>query len=244
MSSSPRAPFSKPAVPPRSLAVVLPCRNEEGNVERVVGEMLTLAGPLAARVEIVIVNDGSTDATGAIADRVAAADSRVLVVHNAIGRGYGGALRAGFAATTADWLFYTDGDGQIDCSPLRAAVGMLGEVDAVAGYRMNRTEGWSRRFNGWAWTRLVNAVFAYRFRDVDCAFKLIPGAWLRGLPLASTGAMVSAELLAYAARELRVREIAVGHRPRTAGRPTGANPRVILRAFRELFALAGRIRRG
>lgn len=233
-----------PPIPPRSLAAVLPCRNEEGNVERVVGEVLA-ALDTQPGLEVLIVNDGSTDRTGAVADRLAAADPRVRVVHLPVNLGYGGALRAGFAATAADWVFFTDGDGQIDPAQLPPLLPRLAGADALAGRRLRRAEGPLRRFNGLAWTALVDIVFRMPFRDVDCAFKVFPGWFVRETPLRSTGALISAELLARARRAgLSITQVPVTHRPRAAGHATGASPRVILRAFRELVTLARDIRAG
>jgi len=235
----------KPTVPVRSLSVVLPCRNEAGNVQRVVEEVLRDAGRFVTQIEVIVVNDGSDDETGSLADAIAAADPRVRVVHHATGRGYGGALRGGFAATSGEWVFYTDGDGQFDVAQLAIALPKLQWADIVAGYRIRRAEGWVRRLNGWAWTRAVSAVFGLRVRDVDCAFKLFPGEFVRGTPLESSGALISAELLARASRAgLRIEQVGVLHRKRIAGEATGADLRVILRAFRELFALSGRIKAG
>ncbi|CAG1011106.1 Dodecaprenyl-phosphate galacturonate synthase [Phycisphaerales bacterium] len=236
---------TKPPVPPRSLAIVLPCRNEEANVERVVTDVIAAAQPLCPRLEIIIVDDGSTDRTPERAQALTAADPRVRLVRNHPGRGYGGALQAGFAQTRADWVFYTDGDGQFDPSQLHALLPLLEQADIVAGYRINRAEGLTRRFNAFAWTALVRAVFGLRVRDVDCAFKVFPGWFVRETPLVSNGALISAELLARATRaKLRIHQVGVRHRARSAGHPTGAKLAVILKAFRELFSLAGRIRSG
>lgn len=235
----------KPPVPLQSLAAVLPCRNEEANVEWVVREVIASADPLCRELEVIVVNDGSTDRTGELAERLATHDVRIRVVHNRPGRGYGGALRAGFDASRADWVFFTDGDGQIDPAQLPLLVGLLNRADAAAGYRVNRAEGLMRRFNAGAWTVLVRAVFGLRIRDVDCAFKILPGWFVRESPLVSNGALISAELLARAKNAgLHVEQVGVHHRPRTAGRPSGASFPVIFKAFRELFSLAGRIRAG
>ncbi len=239
-------------LPLDSLAVVLPCRNEAAVLRDVVGAALRHAQPCARALEVVVVDDASTDATPALAAALAREDPRVRVVRTPACRGYGAALRAGFAATTAAWVFYTDGDGQFDLAELPAFLGALREPDAphtphtphiVIGRRATRAEGLVRRFNAWAWTALVNGAFGLHVRDVDCAFKVFPGEVLRAMPLESDGALISAELLARARRlGLRIAQRDVTHHPRRAGRASGASPRVILRAFRELFALRGRIR--
>lgn len=237
-----------PSAPQRleSLAIVLPCRNEAANVERVVAEALRHGASVASRVEIIVVNDASTDETGAKADALAASDDRVRVVHHRVNQGYGGALRSGFAATTASTVFYTDGDGQFDLEELRQVPRLLHTPTTVlAAYRLKRQDPALRRLMGWVWTRVVNLAFGLHSRDVDCAFKAFPGDFLRSLPLESRGALISAELLARSkAAGLEIVTTGVRHLPRKAGRPTGAHPRVILRALRELVVLRSRILTG
>lgn len=226
-----------------SLSVVLPCRNEAGSIAATLRDVLTHAEPIAHRLEVIVVDDASTDATSQAAQSIA--DARIRIVRRDQCQGYGAALRSGFAATTGDTIFYTDGDGQIDLTNLAQLPNLLATAEVVIGHRLNRAEGLTRRFNAFAWTTLVNLVFGLRTRDVDCAFKAFPASFIRSTPLISDGALISAELLARAKRaNLRTASIGVAHRPRNAGKPTGANPRVIARAFVELFALAGRIRRG
>lgn len=229
----------------RSLAIVLPCRNEEESVERVVRAAIEHGAGLASTLEVIVVDDGSSDGTGQLASGLAKEDSRVRVVRNDSGHGYGMALRMGFSATTAEWVFYTDGDGQFDLSQLGVLLSLLSRADIVAGFRLNRAEGMMRRFNAWGWTRVVRLVFGLRVRDVDCAFKVLPGKFLRETTLVSNGALISAEILARARHAgLTWTQMGVVHRSRRGGRPSGASPRVIFRAFMELIRLSSRIRRG
>ena len=119
------------------------------------------------------------------------------------------------------------------------------DVDIISAYRFDRTgEGSLRAIYTFVYNGLIKALFGVKVRDIDCAFKLLPKSFLDAIELKSEGAMISAELLAKAKyRGLRVAETPVSHFPRTAGAPTGANFKVILKAFRELFALHGGIRR-
>lgn len=238
-----------PAPPLPSLSVVLPCRNEEGNVERTVRGSLALS-PLCRTLEVIVVDDGSTDATRKLAGALAESDPRVRVVHNPVNLGYGGAVRRGFEATTAEWVFLTDGDGQFDLGQLGRFLSDAAHAGrpVAIGYRVRRAEGTRRALNARLWGALVGLVFGFRYRDVDCAFKVLPGDFARspaGRTWASAGALISAEMLARADRAgLGVIELPVEHRPRLAGAAGGASPRVILRAFAELLSLAGKIRGG
>jgi glycosyltransferase involved in cell wall biosynthesis len=228
-----------------SVSVFFPCYNEQENVGRTVEKALTVLEKLDADFEVIIVNDGSSDETGRIADEIAGRDSRVKVVHHEPNLGYGAALQSGFKAATKDLVFYTDGDGQFDMSEMPPLLGLMEHYDIVSGYRLKRRDSFIRKFNGWAWTKLVCLLFGLKVRDIDCAFKLYKKEIFDRIELSSTGALIDAEILARAAAKgYRITQKGVHHYPRTAGVQTGASLRVIARAFRELFELRHRIRSG
>jgi len=228
-----------------SVSVFLPCYNEQGNVGRTVENALRVLEKLNADFEIIIVDDGSSDGTARIADEITGRDKRVKVVHHDRNRGYGAALQSGFAAATKELVFYTDGDGQFDMNEMPPLLPLMEHWDIVSCYRLNRRDPLIRKINGWAWTKLVCLLFGLKVRDVDCAFKLYKREIFERIELSSTGALIDAEVLARAARKgYRITQEGVHHYPRTAGVQTGANLRVVLRAFKELFKLHRQIRSG
>ena len=219
------------------LSVVVPCFNEEGNIARVVGQAAEVGRRLASELEIIVVDDGSTDNTAQVLTTLGETVSELKIVPHAHNRGYGVAVRSGLARAGMDYVFLTDGDGQFDLEDLPAAIQLLREHDVIAGYRTHRQDGWWRRLWGRSWTALVNHVFGLGVRDVNCAFKLVPRSLLLSSDLRSHGALISAEILFEARRlELSVAECAVSHYPRRTGRQTGASLRVIATAFMELVA--------
>jgi len=229
-----------------SISVFFPCYNEQDNVARIVEQALVVLENLGADFEVIIVNDGSSDATGRIADEIAGRNSRVKVVHHQSNLGYGAALQSGFRAATKELIFYTDGDGQFDINEMPPLLPLIKQYDIVSCYRLNRQDSFLRKINGWCWTKFVCLLFGMKIRDIDCAFKLYkreifhpPGR----IKLLSTGALIDTEILARAVnRGYTVTQKAVHHYPRTAGAQTGANLRVIFRAFKELFKLRRQIR--
>jgi len=208
-------------------------------------ERLTAVLPcVSAEYEIIVVNDGSADSTGAVADRLAAVDPHVRVVHHPANRGYGGALKSGFAASRKEYVFFTDGDGQFDVTEIDRLLPYVPEYDVVVGYRLERAEGALRKLNAAAWNWLVRRLFHIPVRDVDCAFKLFKRRVLDSVRVEAEGAMISTEVLGRAVRAgFSVIEVGVHHFERQHGKPTGANPLVIARAFYELFKLYRRITR-
>jgi len=228
-----------------SISVFFPCYNEQENVGRIVEKALAVMEKLNADFEVIIVDDGSTDGTGQIADEIAAGNSRVKVVHHKSNLGYGAALQSGLKAATKELVFYTDGDGQFDINEMPALLPLMEQYDIASCYRLNRRDSAIRKINGWCWTKLVCLLFGLKIHDIDCAFKLYKREIFDNIELSSTGALIDTEILARAARRgYSITQKGVHHYPRTAGLPSGANPRVILRAFKELFSLQHRIRGG
>lgn len=225
------------------VSVFFPCYNEEANVERTTLAAVKACERLFSKYEVVIVNDGSRDRTGEIADTLAARLPHVRAVHNRPNRGYGGALQRGFREARLPYVFYTDGDGQFDFEEMEKMLPLMRQYDIVSAYRIDRQDPAHRKLNAACWGALVHLLFRLRVRDVDCAFKVYPRRFIQNIELRSTGALIDTEMLAKARRlGYSIGQFGVRHYPRTAGVQTGANFRVILRAFRELFGLYRHIR--
>ncbi|MGN6475401.1 MAG: glycosyltransferase family 2 protein [Mycobacteriales bacterium] len=219
----------------RQLSIVLPAYNEEANVEQAVVRATEVASRYCDAHEIIVVDDGSSDATATIVESLARDDARIRLVRHAVNQGYGGALKSGFLAATMDLVFFTDSDNQFDLDELGVFIDLIQSVDVVAGYRIKRRDPFTRRLIARAWNYLVRALFYVPVRDIDCAFKLFRREVFDGLELNSVGAMVNTELMVKLGRSgYRVVEVGVQHFPRTAGTPQGASLKVILRAFSEL----------
>ena len=231
------------AMTTRGLSVVLPAWNEEEVIAKTVQSVVETLSVLAPDYEVIIVDDGSKDRTGEIADALAAANPRIRVVHNWPNRGYGGALIAGFNAVSKELTFFMDADGQFD---IRDITGLLAEIehyDAVLGYRKHRQDPLPRLINAWGWKMLMRLLFGLKVRDIDCAFKLYPTALVRRANVQAQGAMVNTEMLVKLNRlGYRWIEVPVNHYQREGGKASGANLRVILRAFNELLKLHHRIK--
>jgi glycosyltransferase involved in cell wall biosynthesis len=225
------------------LSVFLPSHNEEGNVERVVGSYLKELPRVTDDYEVIVVNDGSRDRTGAIADRLASADSHVKVVHHQVNRGYGGAVISGIRAATKPYVLLCDGDGQFDPADIELMTPFVPDYDVVAGRRASRADPLMRRVNGAAWSGLVRILLGITITDIDCGFKLFKREKLDGMELRAHGAMISTELMArLAGRGAKVKEVDVRHLPRLTGEQSGASLKVVMRAFKELVTLYNELR--
>lgn len=227
-----------------SLSAVLPAHNEEAVIASTVNNVLATLATWMQDFEVIVVDDGSRDRTGAILDEIATTNAHLKVIHHAVNQGYGAALVSGFEASCKDLVFFMDADGQFNIQDLKGFFPLLDNYDAVLGYRIKRQDTWMRKLNALGWKCLVRLVFGVRVRDVDCAFKLYDGRFFREHRLETRGAMINTEILYKFVRAgYSYTEVGVHHLPRKAGKATGAKPIVILRAFRELFTYAGKWRR-
>jgi glycosyltransferase involved in cell wall biosynthesis len=166
-----------------------------------------------------------------------------MFVH-AHNRGYGDALRTGVDAARMEWVLLMDADRQFDLRDLVRFLPVAPSADALWGRRILRQDTAVRRASAVAWNGLVRTLFHLPVSDVDCGFKLIRRDVLQGFRLQTSGAMVSTELAVQCRAEgARFAEVGVRHHPRLAGRETGGDPRVVLRAFRELTTMYCALRR-
>jgi glycosyltransferase involved in cell wall biosynthesis len=221
-----------------SLSIFFPAYNEEANLEASVHTAKKIAGDITDTYEIIIIDDGSSDRTPEIADALAASDEKIRVIHHSPNRGYGAALWSGIQAAQYEYVFFTDTDLQFDLSELAILVHFVPEYKVVLGYRAPRRDPFLRLLNAKAWNFLNRFLFGLKVKDIDCAFKLMDRKLVRNIPLTSRGAMMSAEMLIRLERMgVQFKQVPVSHYPRLHGVATGAHPRVIVRAFRELFDL-------
>lgn len=223
-----------------SLSLFFPAYNEAGNIEEAVKQALTILPKVAKKYEIIIVNDGSHDATLPIAKRLARTNKQVRIVSQA-NKGYGSALKLGFVKSRYEWIFYSDSDLQFDISELQKFLRHTHKHQVIIGFRTKRAEGWNRQVFATGlkiWNKLLLS-FPLSIRDIDCAFKLIHRSALTEIqPLFSDGAMISTELLLKLHRNrYDIKQIGVSHYARRIGKPTGNNFGVITKAIQDTFVL-------
>jgi glycosyltransferase involved in cell wall biosynthesis len=221
-----------------SISLVLPAYNEAENIEPLIAEAVPALEASADDYEIIVVDDGSADGTAHATQRAVQTNLHVRLVQHPVNKGFGAAVFTGFTTASKEWIFYTDADRQFVLSELAKFVPFMQTADLIAGYRAPRRDPLMRVLYGKGWTMLCTVLFGYTVRDVDCGFKLFRRDIVEELaPLvASRGATFSIEWLVRAKRAgYHFVELPVSHRPRVAGSQTGANIKVIVRAFRELI---------
>ena len=204
-----------------SLSVFFPAYNDAPSLPALVRKALATLEQYVADYEVIVVNDGSHDRTGEVLEELGRECSPWLrVVTHAHNRGYGGALRSGFAAAQKEFVFYTDGDGQYDVGELPRLLELAGPATGlVNGYKLERHDPRHRVWIGSVYNFCARLLFRIGIRDIDCDYRLIRRALLDEIHLTSTSGTICVELV----RKLelsgcQVMEVGVHHYPRLHGR--------------------------
>jgi len=219
------------------LSFVYPIYNEIENLPRLLAETQRIAEGLVSDYEVVLVDDGSTDGSGAFVDKLAQQFHHVRALHHRRNRGLGAAIRTGLAHAEKELVLYMDSDFPVSVEEARAALReYTADVDMLIGYRIGRAEGPRREVMSWSYNRLIRCGFGLRVRDVNFAFKLARRSLIRQMRLRSEGSFIDAEFLLEAHRlGARIREVGLHYHPRVAGVSTAASNRVVLRILGEAW---------
>ena len=202
------------------LSVFFPAYNDSGTIASLVISAIQAARKVTTDFEVIVVNDGSVDNTADIAEELARNYPEVKVVHHPRNRGYGGALRSGFAAASRDLVFYTDGDAQYDPSEMSVLWGRFAEdVDLVNGYKISRSDPFHRIVIGRIYHHTVKLLFGLRVRDVDCDFRLMRRSIFDKVTLEKNSGVICLEMMKKIQDAgFRVAEVPVHHYHRAFGR--------------------------
>lgn len=220
------------------LSVFLPAYNEQENIEKTIADADKVLKKVAKKYEILVVNDGSKDNTGAIVKKIMKKNSHVRMITHNPNRGYGGAFKSGLYGSKMGLVSFIDSDGQFDYSEVTKFFPLLENNDLVIGYRIDRSDPFHRKLNAFIWKLWVWLLFGLWVRDIDCAFKVIKKPVIDSIKLTTESALTSAEFLIRTKQKgYKLAQVGVHHYPRAAGTQTGANFKVILRAFRQSFDL-------
>lgn len=224
-------------IPNISLSVFFPAYYDEMNIDKVVTKAVEVLESLKLKdYEVIIIEDGSPDKTGEVADKLAEQHEKVRVIHHKVNMGYGATLKDGFYNAKFEYVFYSDGDNQFNLEELKKFIVLLPYSDIVVGFRKQKEYSFFRKLTSLCYNYLLKALFDIRFWDIDCAFKLFKADLFKKIAIESKDAfidaeiMIKAKLLGYTSTELGVE-----HYPRVDGISTGARPSVIFRTLREIY---------
>jgi glycosyltransferase involved in cell wall biosynthesis len=220
-----------------SLSVFFPAYYDEKNISKVVLKAISVLDELSLKdYEVIIIEDGSPDKTGEVADELAKQHSKVRCIHHKKNMGYGATLKDGFLNAKMDYVFYTDGDNQFDLDELKKFVALIPYSNIVSGFRIRKQYSNYRKFTSFIYNMILRFLFDIDDRDIDCAFKLFPTKLFKEIQIDSVDAFIDAEIM-IKARLLKysVTEVGVKHLPRIDGISTGARPSVIFGTINEIY---------
>ncbi|MCK4947350.1 MAG: glycosyltransferase family 2 protein [Candidatus Aureabacteria bacterium] len=229
----------------RGISIVLPAYNEEENIGHAVGDIVGYFKEKKEKYEVIVVDDGSSDMTGKLANRLENKYKQVRVISHPKNEGYGKSLKDGFDAARYEYLFFTDCDRQFDISSLDIMFPLIktGVVDLIIGYRLKRKDAFLRRFLSWGYNTLVGFVFDLNVKDIDCAFKIFDKKIFEKINITSKKFFVNTEILVKAHYYgYNMIEVGVPHFPRTAGKST-VSLKYIPRTLKELFRVWREVRK-
>ena len=225
--------------PGKGLSIFFPAYNDSGTIASLVITALRTARELTPDHEVIVVNDGSADKTAEILDELARTYPQVRVVHHETNRGYGGALRSGFASATRDLIFYTDGDAQYDPAEMEVLWRRFDEsVDLVNGYKISRSDPLHRIVIGRVYHHTVKILFGLTVRDVDCDFRMMRRSIFDRVHLEKNSGVICLEMMKKITDAgFRIAEVPVHHYHRAYGKSQFFNFRRLFRTGIDVFKL-------
>ena len=222
-----------------SISVFFPAFNDAESLRVLIPKTVAVLRDLASDFEVIVVDDGSADDTPAVLNELSREFAALRTIRHPQNRGYGAALRSGFQAASRELVFYTDGDGQYDVAELKSLLARLGDnVDVVNGYKIQRADGFIRRWLGRLYHQWVRLLFGLKIRDVDCDFRLLRRRVVEAVPLVYSSGAICAELMAKIERAgFRVEEVPVHHHPRLTGRSQFFRVGTVMKMLRDVLTL-------
>lgn len=219
-----------------SVSFFCPAYFDEKNLPVLIPRVVAFLSSVAARFEIIIVDDGSPDGTGAVADALARRYPPVRVIHHPRNLGYGAALMTGFAAARNEYVMYTDGDGQYDVAEFGPYLPLLADHDVLSGYATRKAVTGGRIVQSAVFNWLVRLLFGVFLKDINCSMKIYKKTVIDAIPMRSRSAFIDAEMLIRAHRAgFRIAQFPVTHHPRLTGIASGSRPSVIFGTIADML---------
>lgn len=220
---------------PKGISVFFPAYNDEATIERMVLDTIPVLATVTNDYEIIIIDDGSQDNTGKIADVLAGENEQVRIIHHYENRGYGGALKSGLKNSTKELIFYTDADGQYDVRELTKLLPWIEKYDFVYGNRKRRCDPLYRVIIGNIYDLLVRTLFNLRYKDATCDFRLFKKSILNRLELRANSGAICVELLKKVqSNGFKIKTVTINHYFRKYGKSEAFRPKHVINMCMEL----------
>ena len=218
------------------VSLFFPVFRDERSVRNVAEKALKLLSELCSDYEIIIVDDGSPDRSGEIADDLAREHGSIRVIHHGKNLGYGSAVRSGLAASRFEYICLTDGDDEYEVEDFRKLLKLRDRYDLIITFRYKKIYSNTRIFVSWVYNKLLRVLFRMPFRDVSTGLRMIRKSVIEGLELESTSPFVGAEIAIKAMlKGYAVGEVGIQTFPRVFGKGATVSVSNILATMLDVF---------
>ena len=219
-----------------SVSFFCPAYHDEKNLPKLIPKVAKFLQEITNKYEIIIVEDGSPDKTGEVADFLAKKFKNVRVIHHEKNMGYGGALKDGFENAKYDYVMYTDGDNQYDVNEFKRAISLLKDADVVSGYAKKKAVNFRRKLQSIVFNTAVMALFSIYIKDINCSMKIYKMRVLKNINIKSFSAFIDAEMIIKAKRNgFKIAQFPVTHYPRSNGIEGGSKISVIMPTVKDMI---------
>lgn len=223
-----------------SVSFFCPAYNDEGNLPELIPNVHKFLSENSEKFEIIIIDDGAKDRTGAVADELALKFPNVRVIHHKKNMGYTATLKEGFETGKYDYVMYTDGDNQYDIFDLKPHLYLLNSNDVIAGYATKKAVSRYRLFQSWLHNFLIRVLFGVKFSDINCSMKVFRKSDLSKISINSSpfGAFIDAELILKLIKKgKKIAQFPVIHYERRSGIASGTKPTLIFYTIMDMLKL-------
>lgn len=225
-----------------NISVFFPVYRDERTVRTVTEKALAVLRELANQYEVVIIDDGSPDRAGEIADELAAEHPEVSVIHHAKNMGYGVAIREGLARCKYEWICFTDGDDEYDINDLRKLIALKDFYDLIITFRYVKIYSGDRQFISWVYNKTLQALFRTPYRDISTGLRLIRKSLAEQLKCESESPFIGAEItIKCMLKGYRIGEVGIQTFPRQFGKGASVSPRNIAATIADMLRVHSKI---
>jgi len=221
-----------------NITIFFPVYNDEHTVRRVAEKSLDVLSQVADHYEVIIINDGSPDRSGEVADEVAAENPKVKVIHHEVNKGYGAAVKTGLAAAQYEWICFTDGDDEYDVYELKKMIPLLAFYQLIITFRYKRLYSSKRIFISKVYNWVFRMLYNTPYRDISTGFRVINKQLAESIEISSDSPFIGAEItLKSMLKGYPVGEVGIQTFPREFGQGASVKFKNIMRTIQDMFRI-------
>ena len=217
------------------ITIFFPVYNDENTIANMTEKCINVLKDVASNYEVIIINDGSPDNSGAVADEMAKQFEHVRVIHHPHNKGYGAAIKSGLENAQYEWVCFTDGDDEYDIEDLRKMIRLKDYYDLIITFRYVKLYSTMRVFISGMYNKIFRLVFRTNYRDISTGLRLMRKSVYNDLTIISDSPFIGAEItLRTMLKGFRVGEMGIQTFPREFGKGASVSPKNIIRTIKDM----------